>query len=166
MCDEMSGCEECESQNSIMQLLQGQVKKMSEKDIKKMAIQKAIDGNKAYVELCNQIIEEIDRNDPKDRLEYAVGILIIVSAMTKSLQGWANWCAIRPMDNIKLDEFENIYPKMKELSKEWIKIDKDITEAKTKDLEEELKKMDDNDDGNTDAPSKKGKKPPSQLYVA
>lgn len=145
-----------------MQLLQ-RGEKINEKQMRKIPLLKLIQGNKKYIEMCTQIIDEIDKQEPKDRLEYATALLVIISAMNGSIQGWLKWCNIKSMDNLKFEEFKDIYPKMRKIAKEWIKIDKEITEAKMKELEKILKEMDD-DEGTT--PTKKTRKSSSQLYVA
>lgn len=117
-------------------------KKLNKDDIRKITLQKIIQSNKGYIELCNQSIEEINKCDPKDRLEYALSILIIVSVMNGSIQGWAKWCNLKPMNDIKMEEFKEIFPRMKELAKEWITIDKEITKTKVEELEEELRNID------------------------
>lgn len=147
---------------TIQELLAGK-KQLSQEEMKKLMLRKIIDGNKKYMEAIKNGIEQLEKLDPKDRLSFALGILVVVSSLTQSLQGWSKWCNLKNMDGITLEEFKKCFPKMRELAIKWLEIDHDITDAKTLDLEKDLEKL---TNGNGDKTKKKGKTPLSNLYVA
>ncbi len=108
--------------------------------LEKSVIEKSIEMNKSYIIMCKSSIKELEKNcNPKDRLEAGVAIETIINHVNVSLLGWKSWCNLRGMNIITKKEFKEIVPKLTKLAIDWIKIDKKITNSKTKELEEELK---------------------------
>jgi len=138
--------------------------------MKKIAQMQIAQGNRQYLKMIEMSIEELKKLDPTDRLGYAFGILLIVGSLSGSLQGWAKWCNVKNMQSINLDEFKKIFPKMRKLTIEWLKIDHEITEAKTIEIEKELGNIEELIAGMQlpcgKCKDKKGKDKPSNVYVA
>jgi len=126
----------------------------------KYAKRKVAETNRRYIKMIEATLKFINELDPNDRLGYAFAVQMVVSAMMGSLKGWEKWCNIKNMNSIKLEEFQEIFPKMKALMEEWLNIDLAITMAKTREIEEDL-----NGNGKDKTRSKPSKEA-SKLYVA
>lgn len=126
------------SQNPLKNMIQINI---DPDDMIKMARLRGIDVNKKHIQFLKEAIEKIKSDDPKDRLEAAVSLEIVIHAMNVSIDGWKHWCSLRGMNIITDKEFEDLLPKMKKLAIKWLEIDKKITAVKTKEMEEELKEF-------------------------
>lgn len=140
------------------------VQTVDPEQLKKMAKKKGIEANRKFIRLIKETIEYIEEQKPDDRLSYALGIENIINAMMASTKGWQKWCNLRQMDNMKKEELEEYYPRMKKVVIEWLKIDMEVTEAKTKQIEDDLKKESEEDKSKTRTKKKDEKL--SRIYVA
>lgn len=149
---------------SLAQILGEQ---MTPEQIKEMAIKKVIAANKRYIELVTESIKKIKEMKCDDRLSYALALETLVNALAGSIKGWQRWCSLFQMNNIKLEEFEEILPKMMKCVIDWLEIDREITEVKTKELEGKITTTtEDTENGKRGRTRKKGSKPKEQIYVA
>lgn len=122
-----------------------QSRNIDQRKLEKMTIVRSIEMNKEYVKMCKVAIKDMEDNcNPRDRLEAGVALEFVVNHMGISINGWKKWCNLRGMNVITDEEFKELIPKLTKLAIKWIKVDKKITEAKTKELEEELKEFEAN----------------------
>lgn len=147
---------DCE--NPLFKILQMQ--QMDPQKLERMTMIRSIEMNKKYTEMCRQTIKDLEDNcNPKDRLEAGVAIEFIVNYMAISIEGWRKWCNLKGMNILTDEEFKELVPKLTKLAVKWIKADKKITEAKTKEMEEELKEFD------AKAPKTAQKKASEKTYI-
>lgn len=128
-----------ENNNKIKNLNELIQLNLSPEELINMSISQGVNSNKKHVEMCQYAIDKINElSNPKDRMESAVLLEYIVNFLNASIKGWKQWCTLNGMNIITEEEFKELLPKMKNIAIEWLKIDKRITNAKTKEMEKKL----------------------------
>jgi len=95
-----------------------------------------------------EIMEEISKAKPKDRLDYAVEFTALFHALCYSVSGWGQWlgfaiqvrgatqlAAYAGFKRLTLAECQALYPQLKALVLELLKIDYELSLAKEKEGE-------------------------------
>ena len=134
------------------------ITQLTTKQIIKLKIQEILMSNEGYLNGIELALENIDGMKPEDRLSYAAGVFLLVHSMASSVDGWEKWDDVITLEGITLKQFEKIFPKMKKITKEWLEIDYYITKAKTDQLREEFKQLDEKKEN-------KEKKTDSSMYT-
>ena len=116
------------------------VANLTEEQLNALREQQTIKINKNYIKALKNAIEAIKKLDPKDRLDYAVALSTLVNSVKGSLKGWEVWMDFRSMDLLTKEEMEKVFLPMRKATIIWLKADKEITEAKTKEMETKHKK--------------------------
>ena len=76
---------------------------------------------------------------PKDRLEHAKELLRCIVILTLSVKGWRSWLAnYDVIDTITLEEFQEIFPKMRQLITDFVRLDLEITKKKFGEAEKKI----------------------------
>ena len=130
-----------------------QIKMMNMEDYLAMQTKKSIMINKQYVNSLKKALKELKKlldEENKDRMDYALILISIITLMNNSCQGWARWCNIVKLNEIfkSKEEFAEVTNKMLKLMEQWIKFDIAVTGKQVKTMESEITKK----------PSKKSKK--------
>lgn len=131
-------CESCDNQ---------QVQQISLEQYLEIQKNKIVAMNKEYVKNFKNALKKLqtmmERKD-KDRMDYAVLLVSIISLMNSSCQGWAKWCTVVKLNEIfkNKEDLKKIIEKMLQLTKDWIQIDIDITEKQINDIKTKEKKSD------------------------
>lgn len=90
-----------------------------------------LETGKSYLQAMEYNLKLMEEAKPKDRLEYAKELLRCMQILTLSVKGWRSWLAnYEIVDNITLEEFQEIYPKMRQLITDFVKLDLEITRKK------------------------------------
>lgn len=146
----------CPPQNS-------QIKMVSMEEYLAMQTKKSIMMNKQYVGSLKKALEQINKlmaEKDKDRLDYALILLSIITLMSNSCQGWGKWCNVVKLNEIfeTKEDFAKVADKMLKLMEKWIQIDIDTTGKQIKTMETKTTKK----------PHKKSRKSKSKKtsYVA
>lgn len=97
-----------------------------------------------YVKQLKTYIDVIKDDKPKDRVEFAIAVAHCLNGMSISVKGWASWLNhLDQLNQLKLDELEDIHPKVRKIALEFLQIDVEITQKKLDDAKktvEELKR--------------------------
>lgn len=105
-----------------------------------------IESVKKYIEVMEHNIKLIEEAKPEDRLSYVKECVICIQVLNVSLKGWAGWLGnLSITEKFTLEELKELYPRMKQLVIDFVKLDMEATKKKT---DEEEKK----------SPKSKGKK--------
>lgn len=84
-----------------------------------------------YIKTINDIIKLIDGEKPQDRLQYMIAMAHCLNGFSLSIKGWTSW--INHLDianNLTMEDFQKIYPIMKEHILALLKLDSDISRQK------------------------------------
>lgn len=93
---------------------------------------------KNYVKIMEYNLKLIQESKPEDRLQFAKDLMTCLQVMKISLKGWEAWLSSYSIvDRITLAEFQELYPKMKQLVIDFVELDLKTTQKK---LGEEDKK--------------------------
>lgn len=109
-----------------------QMKMITMEEYLEMEKQKSIMMNKQYVSSLKKALAQIKKllnEKDKDRMDYALILLSIITLMNNSCQGWAKWCNVVKLNEIfkTKEDFAKITGKMLKLMEEWVKMDIDTT---------------------------------------
>lgn len=111
-----------------------------------------IENVKKYIEIMEHNIKLLENAKPEDRLSYVKECVICIQVLNVSLKGWAGWLGnFSITEKFTLDELKELYPKMKKIVIDFVKLDIEATKKKT---DEEEKK------------SAKSKSPKKDKYIA
>jgi len=95
-----------------------------------------------YIANLKHVISFLKKQKPEDRLGYANAIAICLNGMILSVGGWNAWLAnLQATNNITLEEFKYMYPKIKRIAIEFLEIDINITSKKVKETAKKLKEQ-------------------------
>lgn len=97
-------------------------------------------SNRGYIQAMQMAIDNLKDMNPKDRMEFAASLTMVIDAMRSSIKGWSKWCDPITLNGITLEQYQEIFPQMRDITKQWLEIDKKITEIKTQQLEDEMEK--------------------------
>jgi len=140
------------------QIVLRQGETLSEEQVKTLQEQQIININTKYIKILKHSLKTIKELDPKDRLELARAIWVIVECMKGSIQGWDAWLNLQSMTFISEEDLKKILPIMKEVALKWIQVDIDTKtdeiSVKTEERKKKTKK------------AKKPKKSSKDIYVA
>jgi len=136
------------------------LKNATEEEMKAFAELQIAEANKQYIKALKEHLKVIKELDPKDRLDLAYAIWVIIVSMKGSIKGWDTWLNFRSMNLISEKDMKKIASTMKELAMKWIQVDIDITQTKTDELIAKAKKR------QKAAKKKKKKKTSKNIYVA
>lgn len=97
-----------------------------------------IESVKKYIEVMEYNIRLLEEAKPEDRLSYIKECVMCIQVLNVSLKGWASWLGnFSVTEKFTLSELEELYPKMKQLVIDFVKLDIEATKKKT---DEEEKK--------------------------
>jgi len=98
-------------------------------------------GNtKNYIMAMEENIKLLEEFKPKDRLGFVKGIVRCIQILNVSIKGWASWVGnYEILDDLTLEELEEIYPQMKQLVIDFVKLDLAITKKKFSEVEAKQK---------------------------
>lgn len=134
--------------------------------LRKMSQGKWSDMIKAIVkQLESETIEKCEGN----KLCKAKILSHLLMALDRSLKGWGTWMTFDKLDELSDEEIDEIYPKLKKLVIEWLKIDIELTEKKEEEQiqarkQEVVKKIVKAKEEEAKAKKKRGKTQP-KFYV-
>lgn len=95
----------------------------------------------SWSESINEMIKLLKRKRRlKDRLDYAELLMEVLNAMTYNVNGWHQWGNIYRLNKLSEEEYKEFVPKLLEIAVEWLKIDRDLTARKEKEMKEEAEK--------------------------
>jgi hypothetical protein len=100
-----------------------------------------IENTKKYIEIMEHNIKLLEDATPEDRLSYVKECIICVQVLNVSLKGWAGWLGnFSITEKFTLDELKELYPKMKQLVIDFVKLDIEATKKKTDEEEKKITK--------------------------
>jgi len=95
---------------------------------------------KKWTDMLKRMIEDIEKLDPKDRLESVCAIHQCLIAINISLKGWSQWFnRIQPLNDINEEDYKHIFDTVKEVALILLKMDELITSEAEKRQEAEIK---------------------------
>lgn len=90
-----------------------------------------LETGKSYLQAMEYNLKLMEDAKPKDRLEYAKELLRCIQILTLSVKGWRAWLGnYDVIDNITLEEFQEVFPKMRQLITDFVKLDLELTKKK------------------------------------
>ncbi len=90
-----------------------------------------VETGESYIKAMEYNLKLMEEAKPKDRLEYSKELLRCVQILMLSAKGWKAWLANYDIvDTITLEEFQEIFPKMREIISGFVKLDLKITKSK------------------------------------
>lgn len=102
--------------------------------------QRIADANTEYIKHLKISLKTIKELDPKDRLDLAHAIWVIVECMKASIKGWDTWLNLRSMKFLSEEDLKKVVPILQKAALKWIQVDVDITQLKTDELLAKIKK--------------------------
>jgi len=88
-----------------------------------------------YIKALELSIKRIKKANPEDRLDFAFEFSKCLNAMSFSIGYWKSWIEnITALNQLKLEDWKLIYPKIKQLAVDFLSVDLEITKNKTSDF--------------------------------
>ena len=85
-----------------------------------------------YIKVLSRIVKNLEAAKPKDRMEYAVEIARCLNGALMSMKGWECWIGnLERLNALTIDDFKDVYPKMRKAIIDLLKVDLEITKKKT-----------------------------------
>lgn len=90
-----------------------------------------MESTRLYVENLRKIIKSLEKDKPKDRLEYATSTAKCFNSVLMSIKGWSEWMShLEMLNTLTLEDFQTAYPKIKQATIDFLKIDIETTSKK------------------------------------
>jgi len=101
-----------------------------------MTEEEEVISGKTYLEAMEHNLKTMEDAKPKDRLEYVKELMRCIQILALSVRGWSAWLAnYNIVDTITLEEFQEIYPKMRQFIDDFVRLDLEITKKKFVEVE-------------------------------
>lgn len=90
-----------------------------------------ITQTKDYIKMLSQLIKQIEKAKPKDRMEYAVAVAKCLNSALVSIKGWGTWINdLERLNALTIEDFKTVYPKIRKSIIQFLKVDIEITKKK------------------------------------
>lgn len=128
-----------------------------------------------WTDMIKQIISQVEAESIKkckgNKLCKAKILSHLLMAIDKSLKGWGEWMNFDKMDELSEEEIDWIYPRLKKIVIDWLKLDIAVTEKKEEEAirrnkEEVVKKIIKTRMEQEKKKKKKGKGTKPKFYVS
>lgn len=91
-----------------------------------------------YSEIMEHNIKLLEEAKPEDRLSLVKNCIMCIQVLNMSLKGWSGWLGnFSITEKFTLEELKDLYPRMKQIVTDFVKLDIEYTKKK---LGEEEKK--------------------------